>query len=100
MTALAEVRTHAQRLFAKGEALHALRLYDAIVASAPLDYESRMKVADCLVALGHTAPANEVLRAVGWYGLKAGHPLIAVVAARVIEAQGGEFDDLLAALVV
>jgi CRP-like cAMP-binding protein len=100
MPALAEVKAHALRLFARGEALHALRLYDAIVAAAPLDYEARLKVADCLVALGHGPAAVEILRAVGWYALKSGHPLLAVVVARVVESQGGEQDDLLAALVV
>jgi len=100
MTALAEVKSHAMRLFAKGEALHALRLYDAIIAAAPLDYEARVKVGDCLAALGHKPLAAEVLRAVGWYALKAGHPLLALVVARVIESYGAEADDLLAALVV
>lgn len=100
MPALAEVKAHAMRLFARGEAMHALRLYDAVVAAAPLDYEARLKVADCLVALGQKPAAVEVLRAVGWYALKAGHPLIAVVVARVVESLGGEHDDLLAAMVV
>ena len=65
MTALAEVKSHALRLFGKGEVLHALRLYDAIVTAAPLDYEARLKVGDCLAALGHRPEATEVLRAVG-----------------------------------
>jgi CRP-like cAMP-binding protein len=100
MPALAEIKAHAARLFARGDAMHALRLYDAIVTAAPLDYEARMRVGDCLAALGHTAPAIEVLRAVGWYALKSGHPLVAVVVARVVESLGGEHDDLLATLVV
>jgi CRP-like cAMP-binding protein len=100
MPALAEVKAHAMRLFARGEAQHALRFYDAIVTAAPLDYEARLKVADCLVALGHAPAAIEVMRAVGWYALKSGHPLVAVVVARVVESLGGEQDDLLAALVV
>jgi CRP-like cAMP-binding protein len=100
MTTLAEVKSQALRLAAKNEVLHALRLYDAVVAAAPLDLEARMKVADCLVALDRKPAAAEVLRAVAWYALKSGHPLAAVVAARVIESIGGEFEDLLAALVV
>ena len=82
MTTLAEVKSHALRLFSRGEALPALRLYDAIVAGAPLDFEARLKVADCLIALGHAPHAIEVLRAVAWYTLKSGHPLAAVVGAR------------------
>lgn len=100
MTALAEVKSHALRLFGKGEVLHALRLYDAIVTAAPLDYEARLKVGECVAALGHQPLAAEVLRAVGWYALKSGHPLVALVVGRVIESYGAEADDLLAALVV
>ena len=100
MTALSEIKSHASRLHGRGEPLHALRLYDAVLAAAPLDYEARLKVGDCLVALGENAVAAEVFRAVGRYALEAGHPLVAVVAARVIESLGGEFDDLLASLVV
>lgn len=100
MAHLGEVKRHAVRLFAQGEPLHSLRLYDAIVAVAPLDFESRLKVADCLAAIGQIAAAAEVYRAVGWYCLKAGHPLVAVVLARVLETLDVEADDLLAALVV
>ncbi len=99
MAQLGEVKQHARRLFASGQAAHALRLYDAIVASAPTDYDARMRVGDCLVALGDADAALPVYRAVGWYALKAGHPLVAVVAARVLESMGAEHDDLMAALV-
>ncbi len=89
------------RLFSRGEPLHALRLYDSIVSAAPLDFEARLRAADCLLALEQRELAAEVYRAVGWYTLKAGHPLTAVVVARVLEeALGVEADDLQAALVV
>jgi CRP-like cAMP-binding protein len=99
MTALAELRGHAAALLARGDASNALRIYDAIVAGAPRDFESRLKLADCLAALGHTARAIDVHRAVGWYCIRAGHPLGSVVAARVVESLGGQADDLAAALV-
>lgn len=100
MANLAELKAHAIRLFAKGEALHSLRLYDAIVTAAPTDFSARIEVGDCLVALGETPAAIEVYRAVGWYVLRSGHPLACIVLARVIANLGGEADDLLAALVV
>ncbi len=98
MAQLAEVKGHAARLFAQGEPMHALRLYDAAVVAAPADFDARLRIADCLAALGQ--PSAGVYRAVGWYALKAGHPLLAVVCARVLEAAGEEGDDILAALVV
>lgn len=100
MARLDEVKRHARRLFAQGEAAYSLRLCDAIVAATPHDFESRIKVADCLAALGLPERAAAVYRAVGWYALKAGRPLAAIVIARVLETLDVESDDLMAALVV
>ena len=117
MALLGELKEHAVRLFARNELMHALRLYDAIVSAAPLDFEARLNVADCLAAMGEIRAAASVYRAVSWYALKAGHPLAAMVAARVLEALGAdprtagesvtaaekqdlEYQDILAALVV
>ncbi len=77
----------------------ALRLYDAMLANSALDFEARLKVADCLLALNETHAAALAYRAVAWYALKSGHPLAALVAARVLETIGAQGDDILAALV-
>ncbi len=95
-----ELKTHATRRFANGDAASALRLYDAVVAAAPLDYEARLRIADCLTALGHSDAAAPVYRAVAWYAMKSGHPLVSVVCARVLESLGAEHEDLATALVV
>src|SRR5512134_2720617 len=99
MPSLGEVRAHAAVLFTQGQSVPALRLYDAIVTAAPLDYESRIRVADCLVALGDPAAAD-VYRATAKYCLKSGHPLPAMVCARVLEANGADASDLTTALVM
>lgn len=99
MVSLGDVKRSAATLFAQGQHLAALRLYDAIVAASPLDYDARIRVADCALALGDPRAAN-VYRAAGWYCLKSGHPLAALVCARVLEAHGADPADLLAALVV
>ncbi len=97
MATIAEVKGHAARLFAQGNPLVALRLYDAIVAAAPLDYDARLHVADCLARLG--ADAASVYRAVAWYCIKSGHPLPALVCARVLESTGVDAGDLAAGLI-
>src|SRR5215470_16590549 len=99
MVSLGDVKASAATLFAQGQHLAALRLYDAIVAAAPLDFEARIRVADAALALGD-AGAARVYRAAGWYCLRSGHPLSALVCARVLEAHGGDAADLTAALVV
>ena len=99
MVSLGDVKRSAATLFAQGQHLAALRLYDAVVAAAPLDYDARIRVADCALAMSNAGAAN-VYRAAGWYCLKAGHPLAALVCARVLEAHGADSSDLLASLVV
>ena len=99
MVSLGDVKRSAATLFGQGQHLAALRLYDAIVAAAPLDYDSRIRVADCALALGDPRAAN-VYRQTAWYCLKAGHPLAALVCARVLEAHGADPADLVASLVV
>lgn len=99
MVSLADVKRSAATLFAQGQHVAALRLYDAIVAAAPLDFEARIRVADAALALGDPGAAR-VYRATGWYCLRSGHPLSALVCARVLEAHGADASDLLAALVV
>jgi CRP-like cAMP-binding protein len=61
--------------------------------------DARIRVADCALALGDPAAAR-VYRAAGWYCLRSGHPLSALVCARVLEAHGADASDLTAALVV
>jgi CRP-like cAMP-binding protein len=99
MASLGDVKRSAATLFAQGQHVAALRLYDAIVAAAPLDFDARIRVADAALALGDPNAAR-VYRAAGWYCLRSGHPLSALVCARVLEAHGADSSDLLAALVV
>jgi cAMP-dependent protein kinase regulator len=98
MPALGEVKLHAARLFAQGSFVPALRLYDAIVVAAPHDYDARLKVGDCLASLGEPG-ATDVHRAVAWYGIKAGHPLLSIVCQRVLESRGVDASELTTALV-
>lgn len=99
MVSLGDVRRSAATLFAQGQHLAALRLYDAIIAAAPLDFDARIRLADSALAMGD-AGAARVYRAAGWYCLKSGHPLAALVCARVLEAHGADSSDLTASLVV
>lgn len=99
MVSLGDVKRSAATLFAQGQHLAALRLYDAIVAAAPLDFDARIRVADCALAMNDPRAAN-VYRQTGWYCIEAGHPLAALVCARVLEAHGADASDLLASLVV
>ena len=100
MVSLGDVKRSAASLFGQGHYLAALRLYDAIVTAAPLDFDARIRVADCAFALADYHGAAAVYRATAWYCVKAGHPLPALVCARVLEAHGADASDLIAMLVV
>src|SRR5215475_4871609 len=90
MVSLGDVKRSAATLFAQGQHIAALRLYDAIVAAAPLDFEARIRVADAALALGDAGAAG-VYRATGWYCLRSGHPLSDLTAALVVN-YGSESD--------
>lgn len=87
---LAEAKEQAMARFAAGDAVSAIRLFDAGLQAAPLDFECRIGVADCLVSLGYPREAAVILRAVGLYALRSGHPLAAVVCARVLDTLGAD----------
>jgi cAMP-dependent protein kinase regulator len=99
MVSLGDVKRSAATLYGQGQHLAALRLYDAIVAAAPLDYDARIRVADCALSMGNAGAAN-VYRATAWYCIKSGHPLAALVCARVLEAHGADSSDIVASLIV
>jgi cAMP-dependent protein kinase regulator len=99
MVSLGDVKRSAATLYAQGQHLAALRLYDAIVAASPLDYDARIRVADCALAMGNPGAAG-VYRAAAWYCIKSGHPLAALVCARVLEAHGADASDITASLVI
>ena len=99
MVSLGDVKRSAATLYGQGQHLAALRLYDAIVAAAPLDFDARIRVADCALAMGN-AGAAKVYRATAWYCIKSGHPLAALVCARVLEAHGADSSDIVASLIV
>ncbi len=100
MASIAELKQHGLALFAANKSLPALQIYDAVVAEYPLDYEARLRVADCLAALEESELAIRAYRATAWYAMKAGHPLTAVVIAKVLEAMGDTAEDLLTGLVM
>jgi hypothetical protein len=99
MPTLGEVRDTAARLFSQGNPLAALRLYDAALVAAPLDLDSRIRVADCLTALAQPAAAAAVYQRAAWYAIKSGHPLPAIVCARLLAAHGAAADELVAGLI-
>ena len=93
---LRDLKTQARTLVNSGEITAALAAYDHLLATNPLDNDSRLKIADALVRLGDHDGAAAVYRAVGTHDIRSGHPLPAIVCARALETLGQPADDLIA----
>jgi CRP-like cAMP-binding protein len=96
---LREARDEARRFRRNGDHPHALHAYQRILAALPLDYETRLAIADVLVEAGQTDAAAEVYRSVAIHNVRAGHPLPAIVAAYALGKLGQPVDDIFALLV-
>jgi CRP-like cAMP-binding protein len=92
---LGELKAEARTLLRAGETGAALAAFDHILAANPLDYDSRLKVADLLAGLGEREGAKEIYQALASHDLRSGHALPAVVACKQLEALGGNADALI-----
>lgn len=98
MKTIADLRGLAdERLFA-GELDAALHVYAAIVRLSPNSLDARLRVADTLLSLGEVQRAAEVYTVLAKHAANAGHPLVALVAVKVLEQLDPQFGVLLDAL--
>ncbi len=92
---LGDLKSQARTLVRSGEVPMALAAYEHLLATNPLDNDSRLKIADLLALQGDKAAAAEVYRAVGLHDIRSGHPLPALVCARALEGLGESADDII-----
>lgn len=85
MTTLNDLKDVAQHKLMSGDATGALKVFRLVLEGAPLDFGTRLKIADCLLVLGETRLAGAVYTAVAVYSIKAGLPLQALVAVKMIQ---------------
>lgn len=69
----------------RSQALAALKVYRLLLEAAPLDFDLRMEIADLLSGMGHDDLAARIYRAVAEHNIKAGNPLGAIVAIKLLE---------------
>ncbi|HSZ82588.1 MAG TPA: cyclic nucleotide-binding domain-containing protein [Polyangia bacterium] len=91
---LGDLKAEARTLLRAGEVGAALTAFDHILASNPLDYDSRLKIADLLVSAGDREGAAALYHALALHDLRSGHALPALVACKRLEAMGVGTDDL------
>jgi CRP-like cAMP-binding protein len=85
MTTLKDLKELAQQKLMTGDATGALKVFRLVLEGAPHDFGTRLKIADCLLVLGETRFAGAVYTAVAVYSIKAGLPLQALVAVKMIQ---------------
>ena len=71
--------------FALGKWRPALAGYAAVARACPGHLRARLRVADTLLNLGHQELAKDVYRAVVDFAARAGHPLVALVAVKLVQ---------------
>jgi CRP-like cAMP-binding protein len=73
----------------------ALRRCVVMLQGAPESFEARMKVGDILLKQGLTEQATGVYKVVAWHFTKAGHPLLGIVAIKMLTAFEESYQDVL-----
>jgi CRP-like cAMP-binding protein len=91
---LGELKAEARTLLRAGEVGAALAAFDHILASNPLEYDTRLKIADLLAGLGDREGAAALYRALALHDLRSGHALPAIVGIKQLESLGGNADEL------
>lgn len=84
MTTLADLRDLGEQKLQGGDALGALKVFRLVLEAEPRDFRARLRIADCLLVSGETLLAGEVYTAVAVHSIKAGLPLQAIVAIKMI----------------
>ena len=88
MAVLQDLLDTANRLRKQGSPLDALKVYRLVLEAAPLDFDLRLTVADLMASMHHPKAALNIYQAAAAHDIKAGNPLRAMVAIKIM-TQGG-----------
>jgi CRP-like cAMP-binding protein len=95
---LRDLKNEARTLARAKQYAAALAAHDHMLAVNPLDYDSRRKIADLLLALGDRAGAAQVTRAVAMHDVRSGHLLPGIVGCKVLESLGERSDEIVSVM--
>ena len=87
-TTVRALKAEARVLLRAGELGAALAAYEHVLATNPLDYGVRLKIADMIARLGDVPGAAALYRALAMHNMRAGHALPAIVACKELERLG------------
>jgi CRP-like cAMP-binding protein len=84
MQTVADLKSAADEHFRSGAFPQALELYAGLVRAQSLNLDARLRVADCLLALGEVQRAAVVYTSLARHAAHAGYPLRALVALKIL----------------
>ncbi len=70
--------------FKRGQWRAALQAFAGVVEACPGNLRTRFRVADALLNVGRRELAIDVYKAIAWHAIKAGHPLLGLVATKMV----------------
>lgn len=94
----AQLSAHGDVAFKRGRWRQALQSFAGVVQAVPGNLQVRFRVADALLNVGQRELALDVYKAIAWHAIKAGHPLLGLVASKMILLLEPSYEDTLLAL--
>lgn len=84
--------------FKRGQWKTALAAFGGVVQASPSHLKSRFRIADALLNSGRRELAVEVYKAIAWHAIKAGFPLLGLVATKMVLLLDPSYEDVLVVL--
>ena len=84
--------------FKRGQWRAALQAFAGVVEACPGNLRARFRVADALLNVGRRELAIDVYKAIAWHAIKAGHPLLGLVATKMVALLEPTYEDALLGL--
>lgn len=84
--------------FKRGQWRAALQAFAGVVEACPGNLRTRFRIGDALLNVGRRELAIDVYKAIAWHAIKAGHPLLGLVATKMVLLLEPAYEDALLGL--
>ena len=94
-TQLDSLLEEAEEAFKMGDWWNALSGFGAIAINDKQHFQSRLRIADCTLNLGKREEALELYKILAWHAIKAGYPLLGLIAVKMAMLLTTRTEDIL-----
>ncbi|MBN2718304.1 MAG: cyclic nucleotide-binding domain-containing protein [Deltaproteobacteria bacterium] len=92
---LLDLKREAEQRLAAGNVIGALKVYRLVLEAMPLDFTLRFEIADVFNQIGEKKYAAAIYQSIAQFNIRAGAPLTALVAIKILDGQNVPVDPLL-----